>query len=143
MIVLCSNSFKSSYHTLLKHKKFYACITKRVKEDFLELQKCNEIKGSILQMNSNKTLFKARLMSCNNNGKSYGFRAIILCDKSNSTLYCLGIYPKYGKLNKSTLSRVELAQLLQDFKSDKENNELMGVKWSAEKKMLVFSVVIK
>lgn len=139
MVIFCTERFKKSLTILAKNKRHYNCIHKRVKEDLLEIDECKSIKGSVLKQNSEKTLFKARFKSCNNNGRSYGFRAYILCDKSTSTAYCMEVYPKYGTANKDSLTPEEESSLLKEFKESKQNDELMQITWSLNDKQLIFS----
>lgn len=139
MVVFCTERFKKSLTTLAKNRRQYSCIHKRVKEDLLEIDECKSIKGSVLKQNPEKTLFKARFKSCNNNGRSYGFRAYVLCDKTTSTAYCMEVYPKYGSSNRNSLTTEEENSLLKEFKELKTKEELLQITWSSDEKQLMFS----
>lgn len=134
MQIYSTTNFIYEYEKLVKIKKHYSCLPKHLynyisKDKFLP-------KGDLIKRLGEISIYKSRLKSCNNRGKSYGFRFVFLEHLDYHIL--LTVYPKWGSENTADLKPEEISVLIAEALIEKESNEWMRVSFDEKKKKIEF-----
>src|SRR5690554_7167211 len=111
------------YKKLVKIKKHYFCLPKHL-YNYISEDKFQP-KGDLIKRLGEISIYKSRLKSCNNRGKSYGFRLVYL--EHPLFIILLTVYPKWGSENKADLKPEEISVLIAEALIEKESNEWMRV----------------
>ena len=135
-----SKACKAEYDKLLKNSKKYGCLPNSIYLLFAD-KSIEEISiiGSHLAGNSEITsIRKNRAKSCGNNGKSSGFRILIIVNKLKKQVGVFVIYPKWGTLNKENVKKNEWKSSLTSYKDDLKENKLIQFKLDKDNKTIKF-----
>lgn len=134
MQIYSTTNFIYEYKKLVKIKKHYSCLPKHVSKYIFEDK--FQPKGDLLNRSGKVSVYKSRLKSCNNRGKSYGFRFVFLEHPDYNIL--LTVYPKWGSENTADLKPEEISVLIAEALIEKESNEWMRVSFDEKKKKIEF-----
>lgn len=137
MQIYATTHLEKEYKKLIKVRKHYFCLSKRL---FEYLYKSSLMpSGDLLHKSRNGevSVFKARMKSCTKNGKSYGFRMVYL--KHPQFIILLEIYPKWGPKGATDIKPEGVEFLLAEALGEKENNELLSISQVEQKGKLEFS----
>ncbi|GEM_PF-6639047 len=136
MRIYTTTSFQRKYEKLCKIKKRYACLSDRL-YDFV-FERNLTPRGDLLyrRKENQAEVFKARLKSCTNNGKSYGFRMAYLILPEYAIL--LEVYPKWGPKRADDITPEGVGYLLAEALGEKDDHMLLELQANDKKKKMEF-----
>lgn len=131
MQIYSTTNFIYEYKKLIKIKKHYSCLSKHL-YNYISQDKFLP-KGDLIKRLGEVSIYKSRLKSCNNRGKSYGFRLVFL--EHPEFIILLTVYPKWGSENTADLKPEEIPELIAEALTEKESSEWMKVFFDEKKKI--------
>lgn len=132
----CISRFSDSFDKLSSKKSKYGCLPKNIFKRF-NGKSLQELFDSGFSLNGGHPiarLIKYRIQSCNNAGKSSGFRVIAFVNLKKKTFHFLEVYPKTGPDAKSNVDKEERSEFLKELKI--EINSLQPVFFHREDEII-------
>lgn len=142
MRFFASQNFLTDFDKISKKAKQYGCISASIFKEFSD--KTDEeisLRGNVLALGATSVILKKRAPSCNENGKSGGFRIICIVNKDESICGLLALYPKWGAYGQESMKKAEWKDRLKSYLSDKDDELLQEMLFDTDNEVVFFQAI--